>query len=118
MAKNSKKIAQSLSTAEQIAETEKEIAAYNQQINEMKAKVKTAENHLVELNKQHKIEKLSDIGTMAENAGISVDDLLAAFKDGTVLSLIDKNDKPASTTASAPSPAPSTTTNPVTPTSV
>lgn len=114
MAKNSKKVAQSLSTAELIAEKEREIEAFNQQIAEKKAQLKAAENELVALNKQHKIEKLSDIGTIAEDAGISIDDLLAAFKDGTVLELIDKKDSASAKPATNPSPA--SVGNPTTPT--
>lgn len=90
MARN-KRSTPSLSTAELIGQKEQEIAEYNRQIADAKAKIKLAENELVQLGEKQKMEKLTDLAGIAEGAGLSVDDVLRAFKDGTILSLIEKS---------------------------
>ena len=67
---------------------EARLFSLNEDLKKIKADIKEEEKTLADLNEKLKQEKLSNIGVIAENAGVSIDDLLSALKDGTVLSLI------------------------------
>lgn len=71
-----------------ISASEARLAELNENLKAVKDSIKAEEKNLAELNERLKQEKLNDIGSIAEKAGVSIDDLLSAIKDGTVLSLI------------------------------
>lgn len=71
-----------------IKASEARLLSLNEDLKKLKGDIKEEEKNLAELNEKLKQEKLSNIGAIAENAGVSIDDLLSALKDGTVLSLI------------------------------
>lgn len=72
-----------------IRQAESELEFLKDEIAAKQAELKEAEQQLSYISKQGKIEKISDIATMAENAGVTVDELLASFADGTIVDLLD-----------------------------
>lgn len=72
-----------------IRQAESELEFLKDEIAAKQAELKEAEQQLSYISKQGKIEKISDIATMAENAGVTVDELLTSFADGTIVDLLD-----------------------------
>lgn len=93
MPRVSKKNASANTTAELIAAKEEEIRELDRQLAEIKTARKNAEGELAKLNDQLKYEKLNDIGLLAEKAGVSVDVLLNALNDGSILARIKEDSK-------------------------
>lgn len=86
MAKTKK--ATALTTQEQIIEAQKELMILNQQKAEIESQIKDKKQVLAALDKKLENERLNEIAAIANNAGISVMDILQAFQDGDILSLI------------------------------
>lgn len=86
MAKTKK--ATALTTQEQIIEAQKELMILNQQKAEIESQIKDKKQVLAALDKKLENERLNEIAAIANSAGISVMDILQAFQDGDILSLI------------------------------
>lgn len=86
MAKTKK--ATALPTQEQIIEAQKELMILNQQKAEIESQIKDKKQVLATLDKKLENERLNEIAAIANSAGISVMDILQAFQDGDILSLI------------------------------
>lgn len=77
-----------LSTQEKISDAEKGLMILNQQKAEIEIKIREKKQELAALGKQLEGERLNEIADIASRAGITVMDILSAFKDGDILSLI------------------------------
>ena len=77
--------------SEQVSEIDKEINDLEKRLDELKAQSDAAEQKLQTLCSQHEIKELGDIDTMAEKAGVSREEFLEAIKEGTIMSLIERN---------------------------
>ena len=86
MAKTKK--ATALTTQEQIIEAQKELMILNQQKAEIESQIKDKKQVLAALDKKLENEHLNEIAAIANSVGISVMDILQAFQDGDILSLI------------------------------
>lgn len=86
---NEEKMAHNREIDSLIRQAESELEFLKDEIAAKQAELKEAEQQLSDISKQGKIEKISDIATMAENAGVTVDELLASFADGTIVDLLD-----------------------------
>ena len=82
------KKATALTTQEQIIEAQKELMILNQQKAEIESQIKDKKQILAALDKKLENERLNEIAAIANSAGISVMDILQAFQDGDILSLI------------------------------
>jgi len=78
-------------TANLITASESKLAELGEQLKSLKDTIKAEEKNLAELKERLKQEKLNDIGSLAESAGISIDTLLSSLKEGSILSLISDN---------------------------
>lgn len=92
----------SVSTAEMIAEAENALVLLMQQKSDIEAKIKEAKNKLADYNRQLQNEQLNEIAAIAEKSGITVVDILAAFRNGEILELIPAG---AATTTNLETPA-------------
>lgn len=79
------------STANLIKASENRLAELSEQLKSLKDTIKAEEKNLAELKEKLKQEKLNDIGSLAESAGVSIDALLSSLKEGSILSLISDN---------------------------
>lgn len=86
---NEEKMAHNREIDSLIRQAESELEFLKDEIAAKQAELKEAEQQLSDISKQGKIEKISDIATMAENAGVTVDELLTSFADGTIVDLLD-----------------------------
>ena len=80
--------ASTLTTAEQLDLEGKKLEKLIAQKTEIEEQIKATKTRIAELEQISTREKLTDICSLANERGISVDDLLRAVQEGTILDMI------------------------------